>query len=69
MTLIYRGQPHTPSNTVANVNSQANFTYRGQTYQRSAQIQSSPKANLVYRGVAYGSTDAPVFSNLSPSFS
>jgi hypothetical protein len=53
MNLIYRGQTYTSSNHTQLPNSQTTYTYRGQSYQRSASITLTPQTKLIYRGVAY----------------
>lgn len=67
MTLIYRGQPYTASNTAATPNPQATFTYRGQSYQRSHAIAYTPKAKLTYRGVPYIQPESTVINGLTPT--
>jgi hypothetical protein len=53
MTLTYRGQTYTTSNTTAEA-TQSIFTYRGQSYQHSpSEIAVIPSSKLVYRGVPY----------------
>ncbi len=75
MTLIYRGQPYTASHTIAPVNPQNTFTYRGQSYQRSAADGRAravgnaitPKAKLTYRGVPYIQPESTTIKDLTPA--
>jgi hypothetical protein len=64
MTLTYRGQTYTTSNTTAEA-TQSTFTYRGQSYQRSAATAITPKAKLVYRGVPYIAKEAQISGDLT----
>ncbi len=69
MQLTYRGQVYTASHKTASVNTEKRFTYRGQSYQRSASIAVTPKANLTYRGIPCIQPEPSNLKNFNFSFS
>jgi hypothetical protein len=62
MHLIYRGQTYTTTNTICDTTSETTGTYRGQSYpiRHTTYLTLKPKQNLVYRGVAYHTTDQSI---------
>ncbi len=69
MTLTYRGQTYTRSQTIATVDPHTSLTYRSQSYQPCrSPLTISSKANLVYRGVPYVASEITNFESLTPAF-
>ncbi len=69
MQLTYRGQTYTSSQTIARVNPHTVLTYRSQSYQPRRSPAMSPKANLVYRGVPYLTSELTTSDGLTSAFS
>ncbi len=69
MNLTYRGHAYPSSKTVASVNPEKRFIYRGQSYQHYTILTVTPKANLTYRGIPYVYSQSSVINDVIPVFS